>query len=198
MLTAVRYHGSDGQKSVWVVRCDCGREILMDPGELLKERQRSCGCSRNKFISEKNTTHGMSHHPAYAVWRSMLARCNNPRHKAYHNYGGRGITVCPDWRESFENFWRDAESLYKPGLWIERIDNNGDYEPLNIEWATPKKQCRNTRKNRLIPTPQGVLPLWRAAEISGIGHTTLYHRFQVGCPPEKMFDKPDPKNRYTT
>jgi hypothetical protein len=149
------------------------------------------------MISEKLSRHGMTEHPVYAVWRSMLARCQNKKHKAYHNYGGRGIQVCPRWK-SFESFWEDMKAGYEPGLSIERLDNNKGYYKKNCAWVNRKAQGRNTRFNHIIETPKGRMTIAEASELSKIGKTTLLYRSNAQCPKERMFDPPDVSNRFTT
>ena len=197
-LTAVRYVGSDGKKSLWLIRCDCGKDLVMPASEFLKGKRKSCGCQSKRLISEKNRTHGMSNHPAYWVWRSMNDRCRLPSHHAWKNYGGRGIKVCDAWQKSFENFWRDMGPTYQPGLTLDRIDVNGNYTPENCRWVPKQAQNRNRRNHRLINTPWGRITVAEAAEKSGIGVTTLLYRLDHGCPPNRLFVKPDVRNRFST
>jgi hypothetical protein len=188
-LTAIRYQGSDGKKSIWEVACDCGKVILMEPSQLKKHAKRgvrcSCGCMRKATQSEKRTTHGMSKHPAFAVWRSMIDRCKLPTHQAYKNYGGRGITVCERWQQLFENFWEDMGEKYKPGLTLERLDNSLGYSKENCDWRTRKHQANNTRRNHWLETPHGRMTLMEASEFYGVGYTTLMYRLDHEWPIEQ-------------
>jgi len=200
-LMAKEYAGSDGKKSLWRCLCDCGAEKTLPAVELTKMKKQgvvaSCGCKRYQTVSQRRTTHGMSKHPAFAVWRSMLARCQRPSHFAWKNYGGRGITVCERW-QSFEAFWEDMGPSYRPGLSLERINNNGPYSPDNCRWATSEEQTRNQRRNRLIDTPRGRMTVAEAAREFGIGKTTLHYRIQRGITGPELLDRPDVRNRFTT
>lgn len=197
-LTAIAYAGSDGKKSLWKVRCDCGKELIMPATEFLKGKQKSCGCQRSAEISAALSTHGMSKHPVYAVWRSMRDRCRLPTHQAWANYGGRGIKVCPEWDTSFEAFWRDMGSAYQKGLSLDRIDVDGNYTPENCRWVSMKTQGRNKRNNWVIETPWGRMTVSEAAEKSNIGVTTLLYRLNHKCPKDLLFATPDVTNRFTT
>lgn len=200
-LTVVKYHGSNGRRSLWLLRCRCGAAVVLAATEIAKQQKRgiqtSCGCMRNKTISEKRTTHGMSRHKAFAVWRSMIDRCSLPTHQAWARYGGRGITVCDQWRKSFSAFWADMGSTYREGLTLERKDNAAGYSPENCVWATPLKQARNKRTNVHINTPWGRMTVAEAADRSGLNRTTLYYRVNNGVPEHRLFEVPDTSRKFT-
>ena len=184
----------------WLVRCICGKEYAVDAGDIIRKRYptKSCGCQRVNLIRASRTTHGMSRHPAFGVWHSMKQRCEDPNHRAYHNYGGRGISVCPEWAASFENFWRDMRSTYHSGLELDRINNNKGYNPQNCRWVDRKTNSRNRRVSRLIDTPLGQMTVAELCERTGIGETTMLYRLNHDWPTELLCVKPDARNLSTT
>lgn len=201
-LTAETRIGSDGRRSVWRIRCDCGETRIMKLQNYMKlvreARPTSCGCRKKEFMRAVVTTHGMTKHPAYAVWRSMNDRCRLPTHQAWANYGGRGITVCEDWRTSFEAFWRDMGPTYQAGLTLDRTNNEGPYNPENCRWVSFKEQARNTRRTVRVDTPLGRMTVSELAERTGIGATTLLYRVQRGVTGAAMLEKPNIRRKFST
>jgi len=195
-LTAVRYMGDKR----WEFRCDCGSLTVQRTRHVRHKTTpvKSCGCMRGRLISASRTTHGMTRHPAYGVWRSMVDRCTLPTHRAWPRYGGRGITLVPEWVDSFEAFWADMGATYQKGLTLDRADNNAGYTVTNCRWVSRRVQARNTRSNRMIDTPKGRMLMIEAAEISGIAFTTLAYRVTAGVPTARLFDPPSVRNRFTT
>jgi len=192
-LEAIRYIGSEnGCRSMWEVRCQCGTTKTMQASEFLKQQKRgiiaSCGCMRRATIGKRLTTHGMSSHPAFAVWRSMIDRCHLPTHQAYHNYGARGIAVCARWRKSFENFWADMGPAYQTGLTLERRENDKGYSAANCKWATRRRQSNNKRTSVFIETPLGRMTVSQAARRYGIGRSTLNWRLSNGWGPARALN----------
>ena len=117
-------------------KCNCGNQVIVILDNLRNGHTKSCGCL--------NIKHNFTNHKLYNTWYLMIYRCTNPKSKNYKNYGDRGITVCERWN-NFISFLQDMENSYKDNLTLDRIDVNGNYEPLNCRWANKTTQNRNTR-----------------------------------------------------
>ena len=146
-LTVLRRNGSNNQNGAkWECLCICGNKKTVNSSTLKQGTTKSCGCFAREKSIERFTTHGMSRRARqYGCWDSMKVRCTNPNNNAYKYYGGRGIKVCDRWLNSFENFWEDMKEGYRDDLTLDRIDNDGNYEPRNCKWSTRLEQIHNRR-----------------------------------------------------
>jgi len=172
-------------QTMWLCECECGTRRIVLGGSLRNGKSQSCGCLMRERASMANKRHGHHKTPIYRVWCHMLERCNNQTDAAFHNYGGRGICVCLKWL-SFEEFLKDMGEKPKR-LTIERIDNDGNYEPSNCKWATRKEQTRNTRHNVMIKYAGETKCISEWAEELGINYQTLYSRLKK-LPPKSAFN----------
>lgn len=150
-LTVLQFAGmGDDYASHWLVRCECGVEKIVLGKNLVRGRTRSCGCKqggRSDLFRTVVRTHGQTKSPIYTSWTQMKQRCYNAHNPDYPYYGGRGIKVCDEWRNSFEAFWRDMGPTWERGLTIDRLDPNGYYEPSNCRWLPNSEQWK-TRRGR--------------------------------------------------
>lgn len=200
-LVVIEQAGKDKQgRYRWLSECDCGNKIVTNGYYLRCGDTKSCGCLNIEKTIERSTNHGHKTREKtseiYEAWKGMIQRCTNPKNKAYHNYGGRGITVCNRWLHSFENFNEDKGKDWKPGLTIERKDNEGNYEPENVEWIPREQQQRNTRRNRLITCFGKTKCLAAWAEEYNIPYGTLLARIdRLGWSTEKALTTPVRKKK---
>lgn len=181
-LTVVDYVGD----RKWVCRCECGNTVVVRAENLVSKHTKSCGCLNKETMSKIATTHGLSPHSSpetrkeYASWSGLIGRCYNLRNKKYPSYGGRGITVCREWRDSFVTFLTDMGKAPTPIHTVGRIDNDGDYEPSNCRWETPLQQGRNKRNNIFLEFEGRKFTIAEWAKVVGIGRRTLTQRYRSG------------------
>lgn len=169
--------------------CDCGERATPLLSNLLGGRSTSCGCARREY---RPTTHGDTGTPLYWVWHAMHGRCRLVTDKNYHNYGGRGITVCAEWR-TYEGFraWANT-SGYAPNLEIDRIDTNGSYLPGNCRWITRKANSRNQRRTRFVTIfgETKCIAEWAEDARCAVPKNTFLGRLNRGIEPEKALTTP--------
>ena len=170
----------------WLCKCDCGNEKIINGKALRCGDTKSCGCINLERIKTMGIKHNCRKTRLYKTWANMKSRCQNPNATNYSNYGGRGIQVCDEWKNSFENF-RDwaLSNGYKDDLTIDRIDVNGNYKPSNCRWATNKQQGNNKSDNREITYNGRTKTLMQWSEITGIKRETIAKRLNSGWPVEK-------------
>lgn len=180
----------------WIVRCECGTLKSVDPRKVLSGNTQSCGClKRERTIEsnkEKKVKHGGRHDRLYAVWHNMKQRCYGETYKDYPNWGGRGICVCDEWKDDYAAFRSWAlSSGYEKGLSLDRIDVNGNYEPLNCRWVDWHTQAINRTCSMNYEINGKIMNLVDIAEKYGIKYGTLYQRIHVyKWPIEKAISVP--------
>lgn len=138
--------GSRNLKSLWKCVCDCGSVVFVAAGDLRNGHTKSCGCTKSARVSAANHIHGLSRTPEYGAWKNMIARCTDPDNDSWRDYGGRGITVCEEWRGDPIAFYKYVGPRPSGAHSIDRIDNDGNYEPGNVKWSTPEQQATNRRE----------------------------------------------------
>jgi hypothetical protein len=163
-------------KTRYICQCSCGASVIVRPHSLSSGNTQSCGCfQRERFAAcrkGKTDRHGLSNTPEYDAWVNMLHRCENPKHKQYLDYGGRGITVSNEWRDFF-TFYRDMGPRPSDLHSLDRIDNDLGYVKENCRWATRIQQQRNLRSNLNILWKGRSQPVSAWAEELGIPQNTL-------------------------
>jgi len=193
------------KRRVGLFRCSCGQEFEALIDLVKRYNTRSCGCLQRQTIQKIGMsikTHGKTKHPLYFIWAGMLKRCESKTDISYPNYGGRGIKVCKRWHD-INNFIDDMYPTYRKNLQIDRIDNNGNYEPSNCRWVTRKQNSNNRRDNRVVEYKGMRKNVSEWAEYSGIGITSLLYRLN-NWKLEDVFTAPYPaqgtryKNRKVT
>lgn len=197
-LIVLYYTGKRGNATTWLCKCDCETMTVVRSAKLKNGHTASCGCLKRETTREsglRNRTHGYAKNGGktaaeYRAWSAIKARCHNPKSKDYSRYGARGITVCARWRDSFENFLSDMGPRPSKGYSIDRIDNEGPYEPDNCRWATLHEQANNQRSNWLV-THKGVtgtVAEWSRA--AGIKYYTFWSRLKRGWSLERALRTP--------
>jgi hypothetical protein len=185
-------HTPEG-RLLWLCRCDCGKERPIRAKLLIRGDTQSCGCLHRQQLSTRKTKHGGANHPLYRTWNNMKSRCLNPNNKMFKNYGGRGIFVCDEWKDSFAIFYEHVIHLPdygKTGHTLDRINNDGPYAPGNVRWATPQRQNRNTRITLIFTYQDRTQSLADWADEINIPLGTLHSRLNYGWSIEQTLGTP--------
>lgn len=181
-------------RRLWRCQCDCGSSYVVNENALKKNNTKSCGCLNREKRAERGrttiqaaiiarTTHRCTRSRLHRIWKGMKTRCYNPRVDNFKNYGGRGVTVCEEWKGDFRSFRQWALiNGYRDDLSIERIDNNSGYCPSNCTWATRTDQNRNKRNNLRIEIDGRCLTAHQWSEIYGISPELIGDRILKGWP----------------
>ena len=197
-LTAISFEYTKNEKSFWKCRCDCGNEKIVRADHLISGHTQSCGCITKTEHKATHITHNKSNTKLYAIWCSIKQRCFYKKSSNYKNYGGRGISICDEWKENFKTFYDwSINNGYKEGLSIDRIDVNGNYCPENCRWATITEQANNKRNNIQIEF-NGVkktISYW--AKETGLSRETIYKRIYKGWNTKDALTKQKMLNQFS-
>lgn len=174
-LTVISGPTKKNGRRAFSVSCECGETRLVMGYSLSSGNTKSCGCLSRETAKAKATKHGMHSHPLYSTWDGMMARCYNKNAVRYCDYGGRGITVCDRWHDP-RNFIADMGDKPAADYEIDRKDNNGNYEPGNVRWATRAENARNLRVTVRVMHNGIEKHILDAAKDSGIHADTLRTR----------------------
>ena len=178
-------YGEKYRRTYWVVQCECGTIKTIRADQL--KTTKSCGCHKRKVDSEKakklvdinrkyDDEKSLSRHPLYHVWRGMNSRCYDSKDNHYSRYGGRGISICKEWKDDFRTFYDwGMNNGYSEGLEIDRIDNDGNYEPSNCRWVTRKENANNRSTTIKIPFKGYLKSVTEWSEVLGIDPTKMYY-----------------------
>ncbi len=167
--------------NLWKCKCKCGTTRTVVASNLHSKASKSCGCA-TVAKNKSRAKHSPNDEPEWRVFKIMHRRCKDPKLIGYENYGGRGITVCRRWY-NFQTFLLDMGKKPTPSHSIDRINNDGNYEPGNCRWATKLEQVRNARSNVLVPFNGKTLCLSAWAELVGLPKSTIYQRIHRGAKP---------------
>lgn len=173
---------------MWECRCACNNIVKVSASDLVWEKTKSCGCTRNEAIRKAKTKHGLARTPEYMSWFSMKCRCYDPKNKRYKEYAGRGITVCDAWRESFETFYADMGPRPSARHTLDRENNDLGYSKDNCRWATPTQQNNNRRNTVRIQFDGEWKPLSEWCREFGIEYAAIYQRLRKGMSFEDALD----------
>lgn len=170
----------------------CGKPFRFRAAASRVRTGRGKFCSKSCGVTHQHTRHGHAvgdrQSPTYGSYRAMLARCNYPSSVRYYNYGGRGIRVCERWSD-FQAFLADMGDR-PTGMTLDRIDPDGNYEPANCRWATPREQLLNQRRTKRVPFRGDMLTISEIAEITGLKFATIEYRVHQGWPDDMVASEP--------
>lgn len=175
----------------WVCKCECGKFSEIRQDALTRNITHSCGCLIGETAKKLYTKHNLYQTRLYKIYQGMKMRCYNPKNPRYSSYGAKGVKVCDEWLKNFMNFYNWAiNNGYQNDLSIDRINVDGNYEPINCRWATNKMQGTNTTRNHIIKYNGQIKTISEWAEIYNIAPSVLGARIRLNWDIEKAFNTP--------
>jgi len=191
LVVLSRAQNGCGSKTRFNCLCDCGTQSVVYSSALLRGLTKSCGCWRVEMPSRVFKTHGMRRTAEYRAWCHMKTRCLNPKSRFYHRYGGRGITICQEWIDSFEVFYRDMGPRPSPRHSVERKKGEEGYNPANCCWALPGAQAANRSTVRFIEFNGITDTMAGWSRRSGVSYLKFRRRIMDGWPIERALEAKD-------
>lgn len=192
-LTVINFSFNKSRKSYWKCKCDCGNIKIVEEYKLKSGHTKSCGCLSKenlKKLMKNSIKHNLTDTRIYRTWQNMKNRCYNKKVKSYKNYGGRGIKVCEEWKNNFMSFYNWAiNNGYKEDLTIDRINNNGNYEPNNCRWITKEEQANNKRNNHFLTYQNQTLTINQWSKKLNIPRETIKTRINNNLEINKILSK---------
>lgn len=189
-LTAIKKVGRNTKGSIWLCQCDCGNETRVNAYNLGRVTN-SCGCICRERAREAHTTHGKTYTRLFNIWTGMRQRCRDSALPEYPRYGGRGIEVCDEWKNSFEAFEKWAnENGYDNSLTLDRIDADGNYEPNNCRWITMFEQQSNKRNNIKLSYNGETHTVKEWSRMLNVSYKALIQRVHMGWSVERTLTTP--------
>lgn len=189
-----KIYKNGSQKARWLCKCECGKESIVASESLTGNHIKSCGCLKLETLKKVNTKHGGKHTRLYRTWIGIKTRCYNKNEYSYKDYGGRGIIVCDEWVNDFQAFHDWAiENGYDDNLTIDRIDVNGNYEPINCRWADKNTQMNNTTRSHYLEYNGETHTIAEWSKIKGLKYSTFFYRIKRGWSIEKALTEPSKK-----
>lgn len=182
----------------FVCKCDCGNTTIVRTGRVINGYTKTCGCRNKGYNYHDADQLSIKYRNIYSIWNTMRHRCYDPKNHKFKNYGARGIVVCDEWKYKFEPFLTWAlQNGYKKGLTIDRINNDGNYEPSNCRWANPTTQARNKTTNKLVTYKGETKCVAQWCDDLNISYDTVRARIRLGWSADKAFETPISRsNKY--
>lgn len=175
----------------WLCQCECGTFKVVNECSLKSGKIKSCGCLNKELSRMRMTKHGLWDTRLYKIYDGIKQRCYNKKNKSYKNYGGRGIKMCDEWQNDFMTFYNwSINNDYREDLTIDRINNNGNYEPSNCRWVDIKTQANNKRNNHYITYNNETHTIAEWSRLLNISIHALRHRFERGWSIERALTTP--------
>lgn len=184
-LTVLNEVGNKNGRIHWLCKCVCGNICEVPSTSLLTANTKSCGCLQRDITIQRSTSHGLSHLPEYQIWAAIKKRCFNVNDSFYHRYGGRGISVSERWLNSFENFYADMGPRPSDKHSIDRINNDGNYEPGNCRWSSYEDQAKNKSTTRYVSYNDKEIDLSSMAKLADVDYSKLKYRLNLGLSAEE-------------